>query len=383
MSLFSLRLNKAGLSVKNISWLTLERVFQLFLSVFIGIWVARYLGPSDFGLMNFAIALSALFSPFIGLGISSIVLRELIKFPEKRNALSGTFFWITFSTGLISAILMNLLILFIRPNDFEAFLVVFVFSLGTILPAFDVVSLWFDSKTESNKTVISRNAGLIFSYGLRILFIIGEFPLIYFIVASLMDSILRVFFYIYYYQKDKENVFNWKFDYPLAKKLISLSWPLIFSGAMIVIYMKIDQVMIGLMLNDYQLGLYSVSVKLTEMFYFIPGVIMISLLPSLIKSKKISNSIYNSRLKKLFDFMTWFPFIFVMPIFLLSNPIVLLLYGEEYVLASSALAISIWAIIPVFVKVAVENYLLNENKTKIIFVSSLLGASSNIILNFY
>jgi O-antigen/teichoic acid export membrane protein len=276
---------------------------------------------------------------------------------------------------------MNIFILFLRPNDFEAFLVVFVFSLGTILPAFDVITLWFDSKTESHKTVIARNVGLILSYTLRILFIIFGFSLIFFIIASLLDSVFRIAFYIYFYYKDNQSIFNWRFDFSLAKKLISISWPLVFSGAMIVIYMKIDQVMIGLMMNDVQVGLYSVSVKLTEVFYFIPGVIMISLLPSLIKSKNISKEIYFLRLQKLFDFMTWFPFLLIIPIFFFSDFIVLFLYGPEYALAGSTLAISIWAIFAVFVKVSVENYLLNENKTKIVFISSFLGAISNILLN--
>jgi O-antigen/teichoic acid export membrane protein len=368
--------------LKNISWLTFERVFQLILSVFVGIWIARYLGPSDFGLMNFAIAFGSIFGPFIGMGVSSILLRELIKHPKNKDVLSGTAFWITFVTGLIVTIIMDILILFVRPNDFEAFLVVFVFSLGNVLPAFDVISLWFDSKTESNKTVMSRNMGLIFSYVLRIYFILAGFPLIFFIIASLLDSVFRVGFYLYYYYKDKQSIFSWKFDLTVAKNLLSVSWPLIFSGVMIVIYMKIDQVMIGLMLSAYEVGLYSVAVKLTEVFYFLPGVIMVSLLPSLIKFKSISKEVYEKRLQKLFDFMTWFPFVLILPIFFLSSPIVILLYGQEYAVAGSTLAISIWALFAVFVKVAVENYLLNENLTKVILVSSVLGAVTNILLNF-
>lgn len=367
--------------LKNISWLTLERVFQLFLSVFVGIWVARYLGPSDFGLMNFAIAFGSLFSPFIGFGVLSLILREFIKHPEKKDVLSGTAFWITFVTGLFVTILMNIVILFVRPNDFEAFLVVFIFSLSNVLPAFDVIYNWFDSKTESNKTVISRNVGLIFSYALRIYFILFGFPLIFIIIATLCDSLFRVLFYVYFYYKDGQNILNWKFDFSLAKKLISSSWPLVLSGAMIIIYLKIDQVMIGLMLGDYQVGLYSVSVKLTEVFYFLPGVILVSLLPSLINAKKVSDEFYKVRLQKLFDFMTWFPFIFILPIFIFAIPLVTLFYGEEYLISGVTLAISIWALFPVFVKCAVENYLLNENLTKIILFSSVLGAFSNILLN--
>ena len=367
--------------LKNISWLTFERVFQLILSVFVGIWIARYLGPSDFGLMNFAIAFGSIFGPFIGMGVSSILLRELIKHPKNKDVLSGTAFWITFVTGLIVTIIMDILILFVRPNDFEAFLVVFVLSLGNVLLAFDVISIWFDSKTESNKTVLARNLGLIFSYMLRIYFILAGFPLIFFMIAALFDSVIRVILFLFFYYKDKQNIFLWRFDFQVAKKLLSVSWPLVFSGVMIVIYMKIDQVMIGLMFSDYEVGLYSVAVKLSEVVYFLPGVIMVSLLPSLIKSKLVSKKFYQERLQKLFDFMTWFPFILILPIFFFSSQIIVFLYGQEYIIAGQTLAISIWALFAVFIKVAVENYLLNENLTKIIFFTSFLGSISNVLLN--
>jgi O-antigen/teichoic acid export membrane protein len=150
---------------------------------------------------------------------------------------------------------------------------------------------------------------------------------------------------------------------------------------MIIIYLKIDQVMIGFMMNDSQVGIYSVSVKLTEALYFLPGTIMISLFPSLVRSKKISKALYHSRLQKLFDFMTWAPFLLIIPVFFLSNFLILFLYGQEYGLAGTVLSISIWALFAIFVKEAVSNYLINENLTKTIFITSFMGAVSNVLLN--
>ena len=367
--------------LKNVGWLTFDRFFQLVVSVLIGVWVARYLGPSDFGLMNFAIAFGSLLGPFVGLGVTSILVRELVTNPKNKSALIGTAFWIQFVTGIIAMIVMNIAILILRPSDLMSFLVVFVFSLGYIFSVFDILSCWFDSKVESKNVVFARNGGIILSSILKVGFILLGFPLIYFVIASLLDAIFRAIFLLYFYFKDKESIFSWKFDFTLAKTLFASSWPLIFSGTMIVIYMKIDQVMLGFLLGDAQVGLYSVSVKLTEIFYFLPGAIMISLFPSLITSKKISKEVYHSRLQKLFDFMTWVPFVIILPIFVLSSFLVFFLYGPEYVLAGPALAISIWALFAVFVKEAVSNYLINENLTKIVFVTAFLGAVSNVVLN--
>lgn len=367
--------------LKNVGWLTLDRFLQLIISVLVGIWVARYLGPSDFGLLNFAIAFAALFSPFIGLGIPTLLVRELISHPEKKNILIGTAFWIQVVTSLISMAIMDAAILLIRPNDFMSFLVVFVFSFNSLASSLDILTNWFDAKIESKNVVLARNISLVMSNLLKVGFILLGFPLLYFVAASVIDSLLRGIFLLYYYIKDKENLFLWKFDMSLAKRLFASSWPLILSGAMVIIYMKIDQVMIGIMLNDAQVGIYSVAVKFSEMFLFLPAAISVSLFPAIISSKKISQEVYYSRFQKLFDVMTWVPMTFVIPLFVFSDFIVVFLYGAEYALAGPALAISIWSAVATSVKFGVEKYLINEDQTKIIFTNALIGAVLNIILN--
>lgn len=367
--------------VFSVSWLTIDRVLQLVVSLLVGIWVARYLGPSDFGLMNFAIALSALFSPFVGLGVGSILVRELINFPEKKSQLFGTTFWIYIVTGIISMILMCALIWIMRPGDVLSFWVIFVFSLNYVISAFDMPTFWFESKIDSKPIVLSRTIGLIISNLFKVVFILLNFSLIFFIIASLFDVLFRIGSILYFYFKDKQTLFAWSFDFSLAEKLISSSWLLIFSGAMVIIYLRIDQVMLGFMLSDYEVGLYSVAVKISELFVFIPGLISVSVFPVLIKSKKISKEVYNSRLQKVFDLMTWAPFLFMIPIFFFSNFIIYTLYGVDYLPAGLTLSISVWGALAISVKFILEKYLINENKLKILFFISFLGAVTNIILN--
>ncbi len=369
--------------ISSVGWLTFDRILQLVVSLLVGIWVARYLGPADFGLMNFAIALSAIFGPFVGLGMSRLLVRELINSPKKKNSLFGTTFWVQIITGAISMVIMNLFILFVRPDDFVAFLVVFVFSLSYIISAFDMPTHWFESKIESKTIVFSRIAGLTTSNVLKVIFILSGLSLIFFVLASLFDVIFRIAFILYFYIKDKQSMFLWKFDFGLAKKLIASSWPLMFSGAMVIIYLRIDQVMLGFMLNDYQVGLYSVAVKISELFVFIPGLVSVSVFPSLLRSRKKNKKVYYSRLQKVFDLMTWGPFLFMIPTFIFAELIIFILYGVEYLPAGAALAISIWSALAISVKFILEKYLIAENKTRIIFFSAALGAVVNVILNIY
>jgi O-antigen/teichoic acid export membrane protein len=367
--------------LKNVGWLTVDRILQLVVALLVGIWIARYLGPTDFGLMNFAFAFVTLFSPFVGLGIQSLLVREFLHQPEKKNELLGTAFWIQIVTGIIAMLIMNVAILILRPNDFLSFLVVFVYSFNNLALSLDMLTNWFDSRVESKKVVMARTGGMIFSNLLKIGFMLFGFSVIYFILASVIETLLTGLFMLYSYIKTEGSIKNWKFDFGLAKKLFSSSWPLILSGAMVIIYMKIDQVMIGLLLSDAQVGIYSVAVKFATMFLFLPAAISVSLFPSIVNSKKISQEVYYSRFQKLFDLMTWVPMTFVIPLFLFSNLIVVFLYGAEYSLAGPTLAILIWSAVATSVKFAVEKYLINENKTKIIFSNALIGAVVNVIFN--
>lgn len=367
--------------IKNISWLSFDKFFRLIVSLLVGILVVRYLGPTDFGLMNLATAFVALFSPFVGLGLLPILRRELIIGKFDENKLMGSVFFIYLITSFIILIFVNIVFLIIRPNDYQALMITFIFSITYILQSLNLLIDYFESRIESKKTVIAGTIALIISNLAKIIFIIFNLPLEYIVIASVIDTFISVSIMLIFYLKSGKNPFSWKFDFFLIKILLKDSWPLVVSGVMVVIYLKIDQVMIGILLNDFQLGLYSVAVKLSEFFFFVPAIIMTSLFPSFVKSKSISKEVYDSRLQKLFDFFTWISIIIIIPIIILSNFIVVFLYGNEYLLAGSALAISIVSLLAVSIRFIIEKYLITENKTKIVFFNALIGAVSNVLLN--
>jgi O-antigen/teichoic acid export membrane protein len=156
---------------------------------------------------------------------------------------------------------------------------------------------------------------------------------------------------------------------------------LILSGIAVMIYMKIDQVMIGKMLNDTEVGIYSAAVKISEAWYFIPTAIATSAFPAIIKSKQKSERLYLKRMQKLYDFAVWFSIGFALLVTVFSGIIINLLYGAEYARASSVLSVHIWAGVFVFLGVVSGRYLVNENLTKVSFYRTLLGALINVLLN--
>jgi O-antigen/teichoic acid export membrane protein len=191
-------------------------------------------------------------------------------------------------------------------------------------------------------------------------------------------SLLLLYFY---HKKVSDSIFEWKIKTKTVKNLLKDSWPLMLSGVAVVIYMKIDQVMIGNMLGEKELGIYSSAVKISEAWYFIPMIISSSVFPSILRVRKKSKELYLRRIQMLYDFFTWFTIGVALIVTFLSPFIINILYGSEYAMASTVLSIHIWAGVFVFLGVASSNYLIAENLTKITFGRTFIGALANIFLN--
>jgi PST family polysaccharide transporter len=366
--------------LKNISWLSFERFFQLFISLVVGIFVVRYLGPTDFGLMSFGIALSGVMAPFVSLGISNIVVRELVERSENKYIILGTSFFLKMISGIFFFFVLILIILILRPNDILSLLVVSIFGINFLLQAFDVPSEWFDSQIDSKKSVIARSVALIGSNILKILCMFFNFSLIFIVLATLVETLLRVSTIMLLYRKAKQEMLKWRFDIDIAKKFFKDGWPLLLSSGFSSIQLSLGQVLIGIIMSNAAVGIYAIAAKLAVVGYFLPGAIMTSLFPSIIKMKS-DKVLFEKRLQRMFDVIVWFPLVIIIPISLLSPHIIDFLYGAEFSSAAPVLNILIWGLLFVFIQTGVDTCLLAENKAKLIMLKTFGGAVICVILN--
>ncbi|MCI5115339.1 MAG: flippase [Candidatus Electrothrix sp. AX1] len=198
----------------------------------------------------------------------------------------------------------------------------------------------------------------------------------------LFDQITLAITYIvvYRYQKLKFPPFS-QFDVAVAKALIRDSWPLIFSGIVVMIYMRIDQVMIKEILSEDDVGIYSAAVKLSEVWYFIPIAIANSLFPAIISARKISEEVYYKRLQQFYDLMVLISVSIALPMIFLSSWLISFLYGAAYAGAASVLSIHIWAGVFVFLGIACGKHLLAENLQRITIYRTGAGVITNVLLN--
>ena len=365
---------------KNTSWLFFERAIKILVTFFVGIYIARYLGPSDYGLLNYSESFVGLFLAIATLGLDNIVVRELVKDIKKRDELLGT----AFVLKIIGAFLIfGLIAIAVRLTDNDNFtnLLIFIIAAGTIFQSFNVISFYFQSIVLSKYVVYSQTISTILGAIVNLFLIFFNMPLVYFALVILMQNILLAIGLILTYKRQKLIIFNWKLQANLAIRLLKDSWPLILSGIAIAIYMKIDQVMIKVMLGTKAVGVYAVAVKLSAVWYFIPMVICNSIFPAIINSKRINERLYYGRLQKLYNLMTWLAIGIAVPITFLSDDIIRILFGYQYQGAAAVLKIHIWAGVFVFLGVASTKYLITENYTKLSLLKTIAGAIVNVILN--
>ena len=364
----------------NTGWLFFERIIGMAVSFFVGVYVARYLGPANFGLLSYAASFVGLFIALATLGLDGIVVRELVKDEKKRDELLGTAFILKI---IGSVLLLGMIAIAVNftTNDRFTNLLIFVIATGVIFQSFNVINLYFQSIVLSKYSVFAKTVSGILVALIKLVLIYCKKELIFFAIVAFIGNIILATGFIIMYAKQKLSLFNWRIKLNLVKNLLKDSWPLMLSGIAISIYMAIDQVMIKNMLDASAVGNYAVAVRLSEVWYFIPIAIASSVFPAIINAKKISEKLYYERLQKLYDLMVWLALGIALPIMLLSNNIVNILFGIQYQQAAGVLQIYIWATVFVFLGVASSQYLLAENYTKISFFRTLIGAIINIILN--
>ena len=369
--------------LSNTGWLFGDRILRMGAGLLVGVWVARYLGTKDYGLFNYAMAFISLFTPIFTLGLDDVVIRQLVKEYSDKEEVLGTTFALKFIGGIISVLLAVGCALLLGGKNIFAIWLIGILAMTGVFRTADTIDLWFQSQVQSKYTVIAKNIGYLLSILLKVGLILNKAPLIAFAWATLAEIIIGAIGLIGIYQvKGFSKIWNWKWNFTTAKNLLRESFPLIFSGFAILIFMKIDQIMLGQMQGDNEVGIYSAAVRVSELWYFIPTAIVSSVSPSIYAAKEKSERHYYKRIGQLLRLLTYISLAIAIPMTFLSENVILIMFKEEYIAAAPILAVHIWASVFVFMGVATLPWFIAEGLNHISLGKTLLGAILNIILNF-
>lgn len=372
MKIFKLKKTKY-----NFSWLLFDKFSRASLNFVLFVFLARYLGPSEFGILNYLLALVFLFTSLSSLGINPVLINTLIK--DKKNTNNNLLinsYILRFFASLFGYFIFISFIIFLHSKNIYLNYALII-GLTIIIKSYEILFSYFESKSLSKYIVISQSLSLLIISILIFILISLDFSIIYIYYCFLIDSLI-IFSLINFFYFRNIKKFTFLINLKIIQKTLNKSFPVLLSIISIVIYMRIDQIMINLLLSENDVGIYSVSVRIVEIFHFIPKIIMVSYLPVLLISKK-----YNKELIKINSSLFKISLVIIFFILIAGKFITLILFGQMYLESVLTTTILSFSLIFVFFGVINEHWYITKNLQKYYALNVFLGALTNVILNYF
>jgi len=369
--------------IANTGWLFADKLLRMCLGLLVGVWLARYLGPQQYGQLNYAVSYVSIFGAIAAMGLNGVVVRNIVREPVSSGAILGSASFIQFCGSIISVSLIVGSIEWLQPHDSFTKLMVVILGSSLFFKPSEVVRYWFESQVQSRYTVIVENVISIIIMCVKVIMILYHASLLAFVWIYFAETALVSLGLLFMYVWRGGCLVEWKPKISYTKHLLKDCWPLVLSSISVIIYLRIDQVMLAEMVGNTSVGVYSAAVTISEIWYFIPVSIVASTLPSIIKAKNTTQELYKIRLQQLYDLMVILALAIAIPMTFLSDYVVNVLFGKNYSDAGAVLAINVWAGVFVFLGTASGVYTNIENLPRYSFFQTSLGMLVNIALNFF
>lgn len=367
-------------ALTNIAWAISGKIVSLTGVLVVGIIVARYLGKEQYGIMNYVISFVAIFQVFADFGLDFIQIREESKHPAHKDKIIGT----TFTLKLFFAILTLLAILIITTlseHDGRIRCYIMIYALSVILNTSWVSRNHFTSIVWNEYVVKTEISRTLIGMAIKIAFVLLHLPLIWFIVSLVIDSILLAVGYTVSYIRKIDSIRKWNFDRDLAVFMLKQSFPLLLSGAAIVVYNRIDQMMIGKMIDQSHLGVYSVAVRFTELLVFVPTIIAQTISPILVEVRQKDAARYEELSRVFMNVTVSVCILLAILTSLLSYPIVRFTFGRMYIEAASVLSILAFKVVGDGLSQTSGQLMIIEGIQKYASIRNIIGCVTCVGLN--
>lgn len=361
-------------------WLMLEKVLRVVVGVSVGAWVARYLGPSDYGALSSVLGIFSIIVAVAALGMDSVVVKRLVRSPALSGEILGTVFFIKLGISIAIAFVLLIGALIFGGK----WVWVALLSLGVILQSFNVIDFLFQSKILSKYIAIANVAALLLVSITRIFLIYIEADVVAFVLVFSFEILIATAGYIYFYfhmMVRDENLTGWKFNAGLAKQIAKESWPLTFSAVLGGLMMKSDVIMLSSMVGESSAGVYAAAAKLTEIFFVVPVVIGKTLFPIL--ADKAGTDLEHDLYQLCYTMFLGASVIIVGVLIISAPTVVHLLYGEQYEASIAVLMVHSWCLVFVFLRVMSGNWFVMNGLQIYSLYRSLTAVFINIGLNLY
>jgi O-antigen/teichoic acid export membrane protein len=371
-------------SLKNTGWMFVDRMFRMATSLLVGIWLARYLGPEQFGTLNYAYVFPLVLSAFVSLGLNTVLTSEIpvkLSTPE-ADQIVQTSVLLKLVAGLLAFGVIVIANYLLHQHDTQLMMLVAISAASLLFQGFDAVDIYFQSVGKVHYSIIPKIVAFGLATVARLIGLVHEWPLSYFVEVTVIE--LAVGYLTIY------GIYSWHRKLPfwgisikrtLVLHLLKLSWPLMLAEFFIFMYMRLDQVMIEHLASSAELGKYSAALRLSEAWYFVAGALTASFYPGIITLRSQNYGAYLQRYQSLLNLLACLGLLISLLVSLLAEPISMLLYGQQYQGVGLILSIHIWTGLFVFLAVGSNNWFVVENMQRFLMGRTIAGALINIALN--
>lgn len=366
---------------KNTSWLLFGRVFQMIIQFIIGVITARYLGPSNYGVISYVVSYITFFTSVVSFGLNGVLINELIQNEDDEGDIVGTAISLRFVVGLLSAFSVIGIVGLSEGYDSKFIIITFLMAIQLPLTSLDTINYWYQSKLLSKHTVIIQSVVFIFVAFYKTYILITRKSIEWFAFSTTLNIILMSIAFYFSYKKRSEKSLHFSKYY--LKKLFQQCFPFLLANLMVQIYAQTDKIMIRILLNSTEeVGIYTVCTTISHMISIVPLALIDSGRPIIMELKKKDSRFYEIRLRQLIAGIVWISFFYSLFITLLSSRIIYLLYGMEYVSGSTCLKIVVWYTAFSYLGGIRSIWLICEKKNMFVFFLSIMGATTNVVTNF-
>ena len=366
--------------LKNASWIIACKVIQSVLALVINMVTARYLGPSNFGLITYASSLVAFAVPIMQLGINNILVQEIVYRPEREGEILGTSIVLSIISSLLCIAGVTTFAYLMNPDEPVTVITCLLYSILLLFQAMDMIEYWFQAKLLSKYTSLISLFVYFVVAAYKIWLLVTRKSIYWFAVSNALDVGLISITAIIIYRKLGGGRFS--FSPELGWKMFNKSKHYIISSMMVTIFAQTDKIMLKQMLDETATGYYGAAVACAGLAGFVFVALIDSFRPSIFEGLKVSNEVFTHRLTLLYSIIIYLSLAQSAAMTILARLIVRILYGAAYAPAAGALRIVVWYTTFSYIGSVRNIWMLANDKQKYLWQINLSGALANVFLNW-
>ena len=365
--------------IKNTSWIVGCRIVQALLNLVISMFSARYLGPSNYGLITYAASITAFMLPVMQLGLRSTLVQEFIEHPKKEGETLGTAITMNIVSSLLCIVGITAFTMIANSDEPETIIVCALYSINLIFQAFEMIQYWFQAKLLSKYTSITMLFSYIVVSAYKIYLLVAGKNVYWFAVSQAIDyALISVALFVIYKKLHGQ---KFSFSFKRSVEMLKKSRYYIVSSMMVTIFAQTDKIMLKFMGNNESVGQYAAAVTCAGVTSFVFTAIIDSFRPVILESKQKSQDKYDESVSVLSSVIIYLSLMQCVAMTVFSGLIVHILYGSDYAQSADILKVLVWYTTFSYMGPVRNIWILAEHKHKYLWVINLCGAVGNIILN--